>query len=86
MFMPRQTIKPSEHGFGKFSKYHITIYFGDLNASMGREGIFKPVIGNDLYKIMNDNRARKANFATYKNQKWDVPTSQYSYDYLERSR
>jgi hypothetical protein len=44
-----------EHVFDKFSKYHMKILLGHLNANVGREGIFKPTIGNDsLHEISND--------------------------------
>jgi hypothetical protein len=52
----------------KFPKYHMKILLGDLNAKIGREGIFKLTIGNEsLHKISNDNRVRAVNFATSKN-------------------
>jgi hypothetical protein len=44
------------------------ILLGDFNAKVGREGIFKPTIGNEsLHKISNDNGVRIVNFATFKN-------------------
>jgi hypothetical protein len=44
------------------------ILFGDFNARVGREDIFKPIIGNEsLYEISNDNGVRVVNFATSKN-------------------
>jgi len=46
----------------------MTILFGDLNAKVGRENIFKPTTGNDsLHKDSNDNGVRMVNFATSKN-------------------
>jgi hypothetical protein len=40
----------------------------DFNAKVGREGIFKPTIGNEsLQEISNDNGVRLVNFATFKN-------------------
>jgi hypothetical protein len=57
-----------ERIFDKFSKYHMKILLGDLNAKVGREDIFKLTIGNDsLHEISNDNGVRVVNFATYKN-------------------
>jgi hypothetical protein len=51
-----------------FSKYHMKILFGDFNAKVGREDIFKPTIGNEgLHKTSNDNGVRVTNFATSKN-------------------
>jgi hypothetical protein len=56
-----------ERVFDKFPKYHMTILL-DFNASVGRENVFKPTIGNEsLYKISNVNRVRVVNFATSKN-------------------
>jgi hypothetical protein len=54
--------------FDKFTKYHMKILLGDLNAKVGREDIFKPIIENEsLHKISNDNGVRVVNFATSKN-------------------
>jgi hypothetical protein len=40
-------------------------YLGDFNAKVGREDIFKLIIGNEsLHKISNDNGVRLVNFAT----------------------
>jgi hypothetical protein len=45
--------------------------FGDFNAKVGRENIFKSTIGNGtLYELSHDNGVRAVNFATSK-----VPTS-----------
>jgi hypothetical protein len=42
--------------------------FGDFNAKVGREDIFKPTIGNEnLHEICNYNGIRVVNFATFKN-------------------
>jgi hypothetical protein len=44
------------------------ILLGDFNAKVGREDIFKPIIGNEcLHKIGNDNGVRLVNFAISKN-------------------
>jgi hypothetical protein len=44
------------------------ILLGDFNAKIGREDIFKPMIGNEsLHEISNDNGVRVVNFATSKN-------------------
>jgi hypothetical protein len=54
--------------FDTFPKYHMNILFGNVNANVGREDIFKPAIGNEsLYEIRNDNGVRLVNFATSKN-------------------
>jgi hypothetical protein len=56
-----------EHVFDKFPKYHMKILL-DFNAKVGREDIFKLIIGNEsLHKSSNDNGVRLANFATFKN-------------------
>jgi hypothetical protein len=49
MFMPQQDeIDHMKDSFyeDKFRKYHMKILFGDLNAEVGRETIFKRAIGN----------------------------------------
>jgi exonuclease III len=52
----------------KFSKYHMKILMGDLNAKVGREDIFKPTIGTEiLHEISSENSVRAVNFATSKN-------------------
>jgi hypothetical protein len=44
------------------------IKFGDFNAKVGRENIFKPTIGNEsLHQDRNNNGFRKVNFAASKN-------------------
>jgi hypothetical protein len=54
--------------FDKFPKYHTKILLGDFNTKVGREDIFKQIIGNEsLHKISNDNGIRVVNFATSKN-------------------
>jgi hypothetical protein len=41
------------------------IFLGDFNAKVGREDIFKPIIGNEsLHEASNDNGVRVVNFAT----------------------
>jgi hypothetical protein len=57
-----------EHLFDKFPKYHKKTLLGDFIAKVGREDIFKPIIGNEnLHEISNDNGVRLVNFATSKN-------------------
>jgi hypothetical protein len=44
------------------------ILLGDFNTKVGREDIFKPIIGNDsLHEANNDNWVRVVNLATSKN-------------------
>jgi hypothetical protein len=44
------------------------ILLGDFNAKFGREGTFKPTIGNEsLHEDSNDNGVRVVNVATSKN-------------------
>jgi hypothetical protein len=44
------------------------ILFGDFNAKVGKEDIFKPTIRNQsLHELSNDNGFRAVNFATSKN-------------------
>jgi hypothetical protein len=48
-----------KHMFNKFLKHHIKMSLGNVNAKVCREGIFKPIRGNDsLHKISNDNRIK----------------------------
>jgi hypothetical protein len=44
------------------------ILLGDINAKVGREDIFKSIIGNEsLHETSNDNGIRVVNFATSRN-------------------
>jgi len=44
------------------------ILLGDFNAKVGREDIFKPIIGNEsLHEVSNDNGVSVLNFATSRN-------------------
>jgi hypothetical protein len=44
------------------------ILLGDFNAKVGRENIFKPIIGNEsLHEVSNDNGVRVINVTTSKN-------------------
>jgi hypothetical protein len=53
-----------EQVFDQFPRYHMKILLGDFSAKVGREDIFKPIIGSEAN---NDNRVRVVNFATSKN-------------------
>jgi hypothetical protein len=54
--------------FDQFRRHEMKILFGDFNAKVGRENIFKPTIGNEnLHEISNDSGVRVVNFATSKN-------------------
>jgi hypothetical protein len=56
-----------EQVFEQFPRYHMKILI-DFNAKVGREDIFKPVIGNEsLHEASNDNGVRVVSFATSKN-------------------
>jgi hypothetical protein len=77
MFMPQQKIKlmmkysvyeELERVFDKIPKYHMNIFFGDFNAEVDREDIFKLTIGNErLHEINNYNGVRVLTLATSKN-------------------
>jgi len=57
-----------EQVFDHFPKYHMKMLLGDFNAKVGRENIFKSVIGQEsLHQDSNDNWVRLVNFATSKN-------------------
>jgi hypothetical protein len=62
--------------------YNMKILFGDFNAKVGREDIFKLAIGNESpHEISNDKAVRVVNFATSKNlsyQNHRVAPSQHS--------
>jgi hypothetical protein len=54
-----------EQVFDQFPRYHMKILLGDFNAKVGREDIFKPIIGNEsLHEASNDNGVRVVNFTT----------------------
>jgi hypothetical protein len=60
--------KELEQVFDQFPRYHMKILVGDFNGKVGREDIFKPLIGNDsLYEASNDNGVRVVKLATSKN-------------------
>jgi hypothetical protein len=60
--------KELEQVFDHFPRYYMNTLLGDFNAEIGREDIFKPVIGNErLHEVSNGNRIRVVNFATLKN-------------------
>jgi hypothetical protein len=45
-----------EKVFDQFPRYHKKIVLGDFISKVGREDIFKPMIGNDsLHEVSNDN-------------------------------
>ena len=57
-----------EEVFDQFPKYYMKILLGDFNAKLGREDIFKPIIGQEsLHQVSNENWVRLVNFATSKN-------------------
>jgi endonuclease/exonuclease/phosphatase family metal-dependent hydrolase len=59
--------KELQHVFHQFFKYHMKILLGDFNAKVGREDIFKPIIGNEsLHEASNDNGVRVVTSATSK--------------------
>jgi hypothetical protein len=54
--------------FDKFPKYQMKILLGEFSAKVGREDIFKHIIGNKiLHEINNDNGVRLVKFSTSKN-------------------
>jgi hypothetical protein len=60
--------KELEEVFDQFPRYYMKILLGDFNAKIGREEIFKLIIGNEsLHEVSNDNGVRVQNFATSKN-------------------
>jgi hypothetical protein len=58
-----------EQVFDGFPRYHMKMLLEDFNAKVGREDIFKPIIGNEsLHEASNDNGVGVVNFATSKNR------------------
>jgi endonuclease/exonuclease/phosphatase family metal-dependent hydrolase len=56
-----------EQVFDQFHRYHMKILVGDFSTKVGREDIFKPIIGKEsLHEASNDNGVRVVNFATSK--------------------
>jgi hypothetical protein len=56
-----------EQVFDQFPRYHMKILVGDFIANVGREDIFKQIIGNEsLHEADNDNGVRVVNFETSK--------------------
>ena len=58
------------------------ILLGDFNAKLGKEDIFKPIIGQEsLHQDSNENGVRLVNFATSKKsgcEEHDVPSPEHS--------
>jgi hypothetical protein len=58
------------------------ILFGDFKVMLGREGAFRPTIGNEsLHEINIDNEVKAVNFATpkkYNFHEYNVLISQHS--------
>jgi hypothetical protein len=51
-----------EQVFGQFPRYHMKILLGGFNAKVGREDIFKPIIGNEsLHEARNGDGVRVIN-------------------------
>jgi endonuclease/exonuclease/phosphatase family metal-dependent hydrolase len=60
--------KEVEQILDQFPRYHMKILQGDFNVKVGREDIFKPIIGNEsLHEASNDKGVRVVNFTTLKN-------------------
>jgi hypothetical protein len=59
--------KELEQVFDQFPRHHMKTLLGDFNAKVGREDIFKPIIGNEsLYEASNENEVRVVTFPTSK--------------------
>jgi hypothetical protein len=80
--------KEVEQVFDQFFRYHMKILLGDFNTKLGREDIFKPIIGNErLHEANNVNGVIVVNFATYKNLivKNSISNTRYSKTHLDFS-
>jgi hypothetical protein len=54
--------------FDQLHRYHMKILLGDFNAEVGKEDIFKLMIGNEnLHEVSNDNGVRVVNFTITEN-------------------
>jgi hypothetical protein len=59
------------------------VLFGDINAEVGKEDIFKPAIRNDgLYKVNNDNGVKKLYYIK-KSVEYYVLIMRHAWIYLE---
>jgi hypothetical protein len=68
-FIPHIFYEEQEQVCDHFPRYHTKILEGDFNTKIGREDIFKPIIGNEsIHEASNDNGVRVVNFATSKNR------------------
>jgi hypothetical protein len=56
-----------EQVFDLFPRYHMKFFIEDFNAKVGREDIFKPIIGNESIHEARNDEVRAVNFATSKN-------------------
>jgi hypothetical protein len=55
-----------EQVFNQFPGYHMKIFLRDFNAKVGREGIFKPIIGNEhLHEASYDNGGQNSKFCNF---------------------
>jgi exonuclease III len=70
-----------EQVFDQFPRYHIKNFLGDFNAKVGRQYIFKPIIGNESLHEVMIMVLSVANFATSKKsncQEHNIPTPRHS--------
>jgi hypothetical protein len=49
--------KELEQVFDQFPRYHMKILLWDINGKVGREDIFKLIIGNESLNEINNNRS-----------------------------
>ena len=71
-----------EQVFDHVPKYHKKILLRDFNVKLGRENIFKPIIGNEsLHRDNNDNGVRIVDLAKSKKSsclEHNVPAAKHS--------
>jgi hypothetical protein len=70
-----------EQAFDHFPRYHMKILLEDFNAKVGREDIFKLIIGNEsLHKASNDNgqSSKFCNFKKSNCHKHNIPSLRHS--------
>ena len=67
MIIQKTLLKVIRARYRHFSKNHMEVVLGDINAKLGRDYIFKPTTGNDsFHQDSNDNGVRVITCASSK--------------------
>jgi hypothetical protein len=71
-----------EQVFDQFRRYLMNIFLGEFNAKVGKEDIFKQIIGNEsLHEVGHNIGVRVVNFCNFEKsncQEHNIPTSRHS--------